>query len=69
MATEALNQAQAIPLEDEIIDVIGSAAKYSPTHKLKSGHEKPGAPCTAAAMKSTTALVAAPKPSFWLLAA
>ena len=69
MATEALNQAQAIPLEDEIIDVIKSNAKYSPTHKLMGGHEKPGVPCAAAAKKPTTALVAAPKPSFWLLAA
>lgn len=69
MATEALIQAQAIPLEEELIDVIGSAAKYSPTHKLKGGHEKPGVPCTAAAKKPTTSLVASPKPSFWLLAA
>lgn len=69
MAAEALNQAQAIPLEDEIIDVIVSAAKYSPTHKLKGGHEKPGVPCTAAAKKPTTSLVAAPRSSFWLLAA
>ena len=69
MATEALNQAQAIPLEDEIIDVIKSTAKYSPTHKLMGGHEKPGVPCAAAAKKPTTALVAAPKPFLWLLAA